>query len=299
MLFVPTLILVLYASGSLAVPQGPNTVAKNNRSLRTQADNGTFFIIPIDTTVVQKSVPYPLLPVPTQDASLFPRGFPQGKHPVLVSSLYTSDIRMGPLQIKSLMTGLVYVLFVDLLKDGKTAFQYPVSSIIGGTDGQNFMGVVPALVSTLVGGNTVLPGQFVPDTAAYSQISSGEYSSQGKVGVPNPLSGPGLVKSVYDLDFFTAESPLYTEHTFHTVINQARILTQPGMCLRNTIYFNETFSNPILRIGKVTLYSPPLPAGYDGVYTGVGGMSAQGETIGYSNEDCAMAAKNVDPDALK
>ncbi|KAG4437811.1 hypothetical protein IFR05_006698 [Cadophora sp. M221] len=299
MIFSHILIGAVLASSTLALPQGPNTVAINNLNLRTQAPNGTWFIVPIDAAAVQKSIPYPLLPVPTQDASLFPRGFPQGKHPVLVSNFYTGDIRLSALQIDSLMSGSVYVPYVDRLKDGKTPFQYSTSAIIGGTDGKTLMGAVPALVSTLLGGNVLLEGQFVPDTAPYSEISPGQYSAQGKLSiVPNPLSGPGVIESIYDLDFTTAETPQYTEHTFHSIINQPVILNN-GMCLRNTIYFNETFANPALRTGKVTLYSPPLPPGFGGVYQKAGGSSAQGENVGYNAEGCVSAARNVDPAALR
>lgn len=159
--------------------------------------------------------------------------------------------------------------------------------------------MLPALVASLTGGNALFVGEFTPDTAAYSEIFPGEYSTQGKLSiVSNPVSGPGVIESVYDLDFTTAQNPLYTQHTFHSVINQPVILNN-GMCLRNTIYFNETFANPELRTGKVTLYTPPLPTGFGGVYTGVGGFSAQGETVGYGAESCASAVQNVDPAALE
>ncbi|KAH9209829.1 hypothetical protein DL95DRAFT_466428 [Leptodontidium sp. 2 PMI_412] len=116
--------------------------------------------------------------------------------------------------------------------------------------------------------------------------------------VPNPLSGPGIIQSIYDLDLTTAEPPLYSEHTFHSIINQPVILKN-GMCLRNTVYFSDTFADPILRTGQVTLYSPPLPAGFSGVYQEVGGFSAQGEIVGYNAEEFASAARNVDPAALR
>ncbi|KAH7327436.1 hypothetical protein BKA65DRAFT_597965 [Rhexocercosporidium sp. MPI-PUGE-AT-0058] len=102
--------------------------------------------------------------------------------------------------------------------------------------------------------------------ALYSDISPGQYSAQGKLIIaPNTLSGPGVIESIYDLDFTTTKSPPYTEHTFHSVINQLVILNS-GMCLRNTIYFNEIFSDPELRIGTITFYSPHLPIGFSGVY---------------------------------
>lgn len=77
-------------------------------------------------------------------------------------------------------------------------------------------------------------------------------------------------------------------------MNQPIVLAD-GMCLRNAVYFNETFAGEILREGDVTLYESLLPKGYGGVYKGVGGFSGQGEVLGNNPEDCSIAAKNVDP----
>jgi len=55
----------------------------------------------------------------------------------------------------------------------------------------------------------------------------------------------------------------------------------------------------MLRDGKVTLYNPPLPKGFQGVYqgAGVGGYTGQGENIGFNPQDCAAAAMDMDPAA--
>jgi len=72
-----------------------------------------------------------------------------------------------------------------------------------------------------------------------------------------------------------------------------------GMCQRNTIYFNQTFTDPIFRIGNVTIYQGLLGlAKLVGEYSLVQGYSASGEEIGFATESCASAAMNVDPVAL-
>lgn len=102
-----------------------------------------------------------------------------------------------------------------------------------------------------------------------------------------------------DFDFITVISSLYTEHTFHELINQAVILIN-GLCQRNTYYFNETFSDPVLRSGNVTLFGPlagAAPKALAGVYARQGGYSASAQMVGYNAETCASAAANVGPEA--
>ena len=97
------------------------------------------------------------------------------------------------------------------------------------------------------------------------------------------------------MDFFTVSNSSYTAHTFHEVISQPLILTN-GLCQRNPIYFNQTFTDPVFRNGTVTLYSPG--GAFAGVYSGVQGYSASGEMVGYNAEPCSSAAANTDPKAL-
>lgn len=69
-------------------------------------------------------------------------------HPVVVSHYYGSDIRLFDiLQIEALLSGQVYVPFVDRLSDGQTPFQFPLISLIGGTNGQDLMATVPCKYS--------------------------------------------------------------------------------------------------------------------------------------------------------
>ena len=103
------------------------------------------------------------------------------------------------------------------------------------------------------------------------------------------------------MDFISAKSPLYTDHTFHALINQPQILTN-GFCQRNPYYFNETDAAPVLRSGNITLYGPlagAVPSALAGRYTIQGGYSASGQMLGYNAEECSTAAANSDPKAYQ
>lgn len=153
-------------------------------------------------------------------------------------------------------------------------------------------------------GTNLFIGQITPGNDAYAPLASNpnEFSTEVKqIIVPNPVSGPAVEPEVFDLDFITARSPLYTAHTFHAMISQPEILNN-GFCQRNTYYFNETFSAPVLRSGNATVYGPTAgaaPSGLAGVYTKAGGYSASGELIGYNAETCKIAATNTDPKAYQ
>ena len=213
--------------------------------------------------------------------------------------------------------------YVDRLGDGKTGYVFSVKQYIGGYDGDDVSGYVPgkrftlpspsstrgqdmmltshayltALVGSL-GGTTIFVASFVPNDGPYEEISTSppEYIAQVKdVIVPNTVSGPGVIEEAVDTDFFTASMSSYTAHTFHEFISQPLILTS-GLCQRNPIYFNQTFSDPIFRNGTVTLYEPG--GAFEGVYDGVQGYSASGELVGYNAEACTTAAASTDPKAL-
>lgn len=99
----------------------------------------------MDTAEVESAVkPYSLVPLPTSDKTLFPNGFPAGKHPVLVQTYINNDIRMTALQIPTpLLSGGILVPYVDRLSDGKTGFLFGVKQYIGGYKGNSVSGVVP------------------------------------------------------------------------------------------------------------------------------------------------------------
>ena len=156
-----------------------------------------------------------------------------------------------------------------------------------------------ALVGSL-GGTTIFVASFVPDDGPYEEIATSppEYIAEIKdVIVPNPVSGPGVITEAIDADFFTiSESDSdFTPHTFHEFISQPLILTN-GLCQRNPIYFNQTFTDAVFRNGSITLYEPG--GAFQGVYDGVQGYSASGEMVGYNAETCSSAAANTDPNAL-
>ena len=99
----------------------------------------------MDIAEVEKAVaPEKLVPLPTSDKTLFPNGFPAGKHPVLVTIDQQNDIRMSALQIQSpLLAASINVPYVDRLGDGKTGFQYSIKGYIGGYDGDELEAGVP------------------------------------------------------------------------------------------------------------------------------------------------------------
>ena len=138
-------ITVVVLLATCCCSQAPNTLAPTHPNQRTESANETWMIVPVDRTKVQSVVPYPLLPVPTSDKTLFPKGFPANKHPVLTSAGYMNDIRRGKLYIPNLLGASIYFPFVDRLKDGKTPFNYPVRNYIGGVNGKDVQGLVPGM----------------------------------------------------------------------------------------------------------------------------------------------------------
>lgn len=154
-----------------------------------------------------------------------------------------------------------------------------------------------AIVATL-GGINDLVASFVPNNAPYQEISTSppEYTAQiTDVVVPLSLEGAGGLKKAVDTDFLTVLESDFTDHTFHEFISQPLILTN-GLCQRIPLYFNQTFSDSVFLNGTVILYEPG--GAFQGVYDGVQGYSASGETVMYNAESCSSAAANTDPKAL-
>ncbi len=211
---------------------------------------------------------------------------------------------MFQLRIESLLGAAIIVPFTDRLKDGKTPFNYPLRNYIGGVNGKDIKAVIPTLVGTAQGTNIFIGG-FEPDDGPYAPLASNpnEYVAQvQKVLLPNPISGPGVQPAAFDLNFVSASASQYTERTYRSMINQPSILTNT-MCQRNTYYFNQTFSDPVMRIGNATLYGPAragtLPAALENRYERQGGQSASAVMVGFDVEDCQTAAANVDPDSVQ
>ncbi|KAL8744931.1 MAG: hypothetical protein Q9190_002883 [Brigantiaea leucoxantha] len=219
-----------------------------------------------------------------------------------------NDIRMINLKIENLLSASLYIPYTDRLKDGKTPFNYPVQNYIGGVNGQDVQAVVPSLVGTAEG-TSIFVGTFAPNDNAYAPLASNpnEFSARvNQVILPNDVSGPEVQPSAFDLDFISSQtSPLFTAKTFHALINQPIILNYLSLmqCQRNTYYFNETFTKPVMRSGNATLYPRPVtgnvPAVIAGRYVRQGGYSASAQVVGYNAETCESAARNLDQKALQ
>lgn len=246
---------------------------------------------------------YDLLPVPTGDTSLFPNGFPEDQHPILVTSGLQNDIRINvvlPLQIEALLSAQYSVPYVDRLGDGQSAFQYQLNNYIGGLDGQNTMSLVPALVGTAAG-TPAVPATFDPNEEAYNSFPTGTYSSLVKqIGVFNALSGPSVQGEAFDLISDNEPTTMYTEKAFQAMNNQPLILQ--GLlalqCLRNNVYFNDTqFMEPVLRSGNVTFGTAVKSPLKQQVYEDAGAYAAVGQVLGHNPESCEDAIANNDPNA--
>ncbi|KAG7417950.1 hypothetical protein Forpe1208_v003688 [Fusarium oxysporum f. sp. rapae] len=220
---------------------------------------------------------------------------------------YQKDIRMTaldlvPLQIDSLMQGSLIVPFVDVTKDGQTPIGVPVNFDIGGTNGQPLQAIVPSVASGVspFEGTTIFPATFSPDTPGARALPNGFNSIQVKLFLLlNTISGPGIYAEAFDISFKTTDSSPYTAHTFHSLLNIPQLLNT-NKCQRNTVYFNESSSEPQMAVGEVTLYHQILatpPQGLEGVYRDVYCYSANGQVVSSLGEPCKVAAANMDTEA--
>jgi hypothetical protein len=149
-------------------------------------------------------------------------------------------------------------------------------------------------------GTTIFPATFSPDTSAARALPNGFNSIQVKPFLlPNTISGPGIYAEAFDISFKTTDSSPYTAHTFHSLLNIPQLLNTKK-CQRNTVYFNESSSEPQMAVGEVTLYHQILatpPQGLEGVYKDVYCYSANGQVVSSLGEPCKVAAANMDPEA--
>lgn len=300
----------------------PNTLARYNPANRTMSANTSTYkasylkyccslltkfraycLVPISKTLVKTITGYNPLDI---DTGILP-SFPTGKHPLIVQAGYNKDIRMTalnlvPLQIDSLMQGSLIVPFVDVTKDGQTPIGVPVNYYIGGTNGQPLQAIVPSVASGVspFEGTTIFPATFSPDTSAARALPNGFNSIQVKPFLlPNTISGPGIYAEAFDMSFKITDSSPYTAHTFHSLLNIPQLLNT-NKCQRNTVYFNESSSEPQMVTGEVTLYHQILatpPQGLEGVYRDVYCYSANGQIVSSVGEPCKEAAANMDPEA--
>jgi len=290
-----------------------------------------FLVVPVPKSAVQQALneAYPLL---AQKPTLLPLpkslNFPEGMHPVLATIGLNNDIRQGALQIDGpLRQSSTTVPFVGT-GTSNTPFNAPLITYIGGTQDSRdayLAGVVPALVSTTVGGIQAAVGGFIPKSAAYqsdgiSPDGKQLFSSNAKFALlPNEVSGPGLYPEAVDMSFTSESRPRYTLQQLKNMINQPFILNSPfnGLaittCQRNTYFFNNATTQVEWRSGNVTFgtaasrpgVSPGAlqKAGGDGAggYFGVQGFSACAQSVGFNTlggQGCEEAARQVYREAL-
>lgn len=90
--------------------------------------------------------PYPLLDVPGDNATLFPQGWDDAFHPIVMSTSLQNQIKLRAginLNIDQLLGSGAYVPYTDVLRDGQSAIQYPIRNFIGGVNQNDLMSVVP------------------------------------------------------------------------------------------------------------------------------------------------------------
>jgi hypothetical protein len=80
---------------------------------------------------VQSLVKYPLLTLPN-DTSIFPMGFPTGKHPVVCRIEYENQIRLFDLSITCLLGAICGVPWVQRIAGSTIPFEYPLLNLLGG-----------------------------------------------------------------------------------------------------------------------------------------------------------------------
>lgn len=238
-----------------------------------------------------------LLDLPEElDAPEFKNG---DMHPILTTHGLSADIRLSALQIDGpLLTSSAMIPFVSY-NNAKTPMLVPLNGYIGGEDKNTIdalrlAGVIPALVSTLVGGIELRLGNFLPPNAAYQPDGNGGFFANSKwVVVPNPVSGPGVYPEVIDTAFKNTSDPQYSLDFWKGVVNQPVILkgAMTGQCQQNSFFFNESTAGVQFRSGDVTL--GPAASGVDltegilqGKYTGVHGFSACAQNVGFTAQKC-------------
>lgn len=182
-------------------------------------------------------------------------------HPVLTTHGYDADIRLSALQIDGpLLASSAMIPFMSYNK-AKTPLLAPLNGYIGGTnentlDALGLAGLLPALVSTLVGGIELRLGNFLPPNAAYQSDSNGGFFANSKwVVAPNPVTGPGVYPEAVDTAFKNTSDPRYSFDFWNSVVNQPVILkgVMTGQCQQNSFLFNESTAAVQFRAGNVTL----------------------------------------------
>ncbi|KAF1357683.1 hypothetical protein EJ07DRAFT_127528 [Lizonia empirigonia] len=294
-------IVVLFVQSNA---QCPNTAAAEYPNLRTMSANNTWFIIPVPKAKVVEALNEAfILNSFSEELTLLDLpstvDFLEGIHPIVATNGLDADICLSALQISGpLLSSSTVVPFVSY-KGSKIPLSAPLNSYIGGEDKTTLdtlrlAGVVPAVVSTLVGGTSLRLGDFLPPNAAYQSDGSGLFSANSKWTIArNPISGPGVYVEAVDATFVTAPQPHYSLEFLSSVINQPTILNgaMTGMCQLNTYILHEGTAQVQFRSGNVTLGPATNGVGVtsgmlQGKYTDVHGFSACAQSVGYTAQKC-------------
>ncbi|KAF3033998.1 hypothetical protein E8E12_006108 [Didymella heteroderae] len=213
-------------------------------------------------------------------------------HPILTTHGYGADIRQSALQINGpLLTSSTMIPFKPLLA--------PLNAYIGGEDKNTLdalrlAGILPSIVSTLLGGIKLRLGDFFPPNAAYQADGNGGFFANSKwVVLPNPISGPGVYPEAVDTAFKNTSDPRYSFNFWNSLVNQPVILkgAMTGHCQQNSFFFNESTVSLQFRFGDATL--GPAASGVSltksvlqGKYTNVLGFSACAQNVGFAAQKC-------------
>lgn len=267
----------------------PNdTLAQYNTPYLTTAVNATWFILPLDKEVVAEAVqPYKLLP--RLPKAVFPHRIPIGKHPVIAQIGYKQNLtQFEEIQREQLMILELFVPFVDKLENGYWPFILPLNTWIGGLPPDE------RILKDYKDEKKTDRAIFSSQGHAYERTEKGsdEYETRAQKDIQD-IGEQRLVDMIFT---DTEDHFRYTNHTFHNLLNQPRIVSRDPECgcERQTIYFNGTNSNPTLRIGNVTLYEDLDLKGFSGIHEDAGGFSAVGQMIYYAEMPCKDAIKSVD-----
>jgi hypothetical protein len=291
-------------------------------------------VVPCPIAIVQQAIDANfagfLFETPVLDRLPDSLRFPNGMHPVLVSSSLDSSISQSSAYIAGSLRGTGFYVPYTRIDALDTPVNTPLVSFLGGTDNtlaEYLRALGPASVSSTVVGLPIAVGTFEPKDAAYQSIGTSPngnqlYSSTTKFAfIPNFLTGPGVYPAAVSMFFSSNESEsLYTVNQIADMMNQPNPLN--GLfnkipfvgitqCQQNSYYFTNQTANVQYRVGNVTfgpsagslsagLFPGTLqngsPAGA-GNYVGVHGVSACVQIVGYNafgGQLCKDVANNVD-----
>ncbi len=193
-LLITVLSILMLFSASIN-GQAINTLKGQYPNFQTQSYNGSWFIVPVNKTVVPSLVrSYSLLSL--QNNPPFPGFYEQGKHPVMViRGGCINDIHMGAFYLDSILQGGFLIRYVDGTGDGVSPCTYSYDSFVSGFVPSKpeifdagylpLLTVLAAIAASLFFGTTVYYGLFDPNNSAYEATSDGFLQNKLQTGVPN------------------------------------------------------------------------------------------------------------------